>query len=130
MTQTRPAILLFAHGARDPEWARPFQAIKAALVNLPSQPRVELAFLELMQPGLPETAEALIREGFDALTVVPLFMAQGGHLKRDLPVLLDELCARHPGLTITLTPAIGEVPELTAAIAQWVGSVVGASQGP
>jgi sirohydrochlorin cobaltochelatase len=126
LSTTRSAILLFAHGARDPEWAQPFQAIKTALLQAPNRPRVELAFLELMQPGLPETAEALIEEGFNAIIVVPLFMAQGGHLKRDLPVLLDDLRGRHPGLTITLTPAIGEVPELTAAIAQWVGGVVGA----
>ena len=123
------AILLFAHGARDPEWARPFQAIRTALAQAPGQPRVELAFLELMQPGLPDTAERLIAEGYDALVVVPLFMAQGGHFKRDLPVLLDDLRARHPSLKITLTPAIGDVPELTHAIAQWVGTVAGIPLG-
>lgn len=119
------AILLFAHGARDPAWARPFEAIQARVEAAPQRPRVALAYLELMQPPLSEAAEALIADGVDELVVVPLFMAQGGHLKRDLPLLLDALRTRHPGLHITLTPAIGDVPELTEAIAAWVCAVAG-----
>jgi L-fuculose-phosphate aldolase len=119
----KQAILLFAHGARDPAWALPFRAIRDAVAAAAGSPRVELAFLELMTPTLGETAEVLISEGCLDLIVVPLFMAQGGHLKRDLPVLLEDLRARHPGLTIRLTPAIGDVPELTGAIADWVASV-------
>lgn len=117
------AILLFAHGARDPEWARPFQAIRAAVAEAAGHSQVALAFLELMQPALPEAAEQLIADGADELVVVPLFMAQGGHLKRDLPLLLDALRARHPDVPIRLTPAIGDVPALTAAIAAWVTEV-------
>ena len=114
------AILLFAHGARDPSWALPFQAIRQAVADGAPEVRVELAFLELMTPSLTDTATSLIAAGVDAITVVPLFMAQGGHLKKDLPVLLDDLRARHPTLQLTLTEAIGDVPELTRAIAGWV----------
>ena len=117
------AILLFAHGARDPEWARPFEAIQARVAASPRRPRVALAYLEMMQPALADAAAGLIADGVDDLIVVPLFMAQGGHLKRDLPILLDDLRAKHPGLRITLTPAIGDVPELIGAIADWVGGL-------
>jgi len=119
------AILLFAHGARDPAWALPFQAIRNAVASASPEKKVELAYLELMTPSLPETAEKLIVEGVNTITVVPLFMAQGGHLKKDLPVLLDRLRADHPNVCVTLTPAIGDVPELTQAIAQWVLSIAG-----
>ena len=115
----KPAILLFAHGARDPEWALPFRAILAAVARGAPDARVELAFLEMMTPTLTDAAEALIAAGATSLTVVPLFMAQGGHLKSDLPLLLDALRSRHPGLAIHLTPAIGDAPELTTAIARW-----------
>ena len=114
------AIILFAHGARDPAWALPFRAIQAAVASSDQTKKVELAFLELMQPALPDVAERLIQEGVQSITVVPLFMAQGGHLKKDLPVLLDALRDQHPEVNVTLTPAIGDVPELTQAIAQWV----------
>ena len=40
------ALVLFAHGSRDPEWARPFEALRARLERrLPATP-VVLAFLE------------------------------------------------------------------------------------
>lgn len=119
------AILLFAHGARDPAWALPFQAIRNAVAKASPDKKVELAFLELMTPSLPDTAEKLIADGVRSITVVPLFMAQGGHLKKDLPVLLDGLRTHHPTVAITLTPAIGDVPELTHAISQWVVTVAG-----
>jgi sirohydrochlorin cobaltochelatase len=121
----RSAILLFAHGARDPSWALPFQAIRNAVAQASPEKRVELAYLELMIPSLPDTAEKLIAEGVQSITIVPLFMAQGGHLKKDLPVLLDALRAQHPAVALTLTPAIGDVPELTSAIAQWVVTIAG-----
>jgi sirohydrochlorin cobaltochelatase len=35
-----------------------------------------------------------------------------------LPLLLDELRQAHPGLSVTLQPAIGEIDSVVAAMAQ------------
>lgn len=115
----RSSIILFAHGARDPEWAAPFRRIaarvRAARPDLP----VQLAFLELMQPALAEAVAGMAADGITRITVVPLFLAQGGHLKGDLPRLLDEIRRSHRGITIDVTPAIGDSEVLTSAIADW-----------
>lgn len=116
-------ILLFAHGARDPQWAEPFLAIREAVRRAAPDQRVELAYLELMSPRLGECADRLLGEGVSELTIVPLFMAQGAHLKEDLPKLIQEIEARHAGVRIRLTPPIGEIPELVSAIAGWVTRV-------
>ena len=79
-----------------------------------------LAFLELMQPSLPECAAALHAEGIRSLRVVPVFLGSGGHLKDDLPKLVAELRARYTDLQITLEPPVGEQPEVIAAIARIV----------
>jgi sirohydrochlorin cobaltochelatase len=111
------ALVLFAHGARDPGWAEPLRALKAQLeVRLPGE-RVALAFLERMPPSLAECAGALYAEGVRRLRVVPVFFGAGGHLKSDLPRLVGELAARHPDLAIAVEPPIGEQPEVIAAIA-------------
>ena len=47
-------------------------------------------------------------------------MAQGGHLKKDVPILLDDIRARHPALQLELLPAIGDVAELRDAIVHWL----------
>lgn len=115
MTQ---AIVLFAHGARDPRWAAPFEAVaarvRAAAPGLP----VALAYLELMAPNLGDAVAALIAAGATRVAVVPLFLGTGGHLRDDLPPLVEEIRARNPGVAIALHPAIGEHAEVVDAMAR------------
>ncbi len=113
----KQALVLFAHGARDPRWAQPFQKLQARAKNqLPDTP-VELAFLELMEPRLPEVVNRLVGEGCVRISVVPVFLGQGGHVLRDLPPMIDELRTQHPQLQISVSPAVGESPEVLDAIA-------------
>ena len=113
-------IVLFAHGARDPQWAGPFAVIRERIrASRPEYP-IELAFLEMMSPTLEEAIASVIAEGALAVTVFPLFMAQGGHLKQDLPRILDAIRESHPHIPIGLEPPIGEVPEILEAIAAWI----------
>jgi sirohydrochlorin cobaltochelatase len=112
------ALVLFAHGARDPAWADPFHRIIARVRRLHPQTRVELAFLESMQPDLASVI-ALLAPGFRRVSIVPLFLAQGGHLREDLPRLIDTIRRNHPGLRMDVAPAIGDSEELTDAIADW-----------
>jgi len=113
------AIVLFAHGARDPEWAKPILAIRAAMLERAPQVRVEAAFLEFIAPQLPETIDGLVAAGHHDITIVPMFMAQSGHTKRDLPALLDAAIARHAGLALHLATPIGEAAGVVAAIAEY-----------
>ena len=80
--------------------------------------RIVLAFLELMQPSLPECAASLYAEGVRTLRVVPVFLGVGGHLKNDLPKLLETVRGNCPELEITVESPIGEQPEVIAAIAR------------
>lgn len=113
------AIILFAHGARNPEWAKPILAIRDVMRARQPQVRVEAAFLEFIAPQLPETIDALVAAGHSDLTIVPMFMAQTGHTKRDLPALLDAARENHPGLLIRLATPIGEAAGVVAAIADY-----------
>ena len=101
-------LILFAHGARDPRWAEPFerlrQKIQAARPGLP----VALAYLELMTPDLGTAVDGMVAAGCLQLRVVPVFLGQGGHVRRDLPELVDRAAARYGGLTIELALPLGE----------------------
>ena len=116
----KPALILFAHGARDPEWAAPFLKIQRNVAGRCPGLAVELAFLEFMAPALPDAVEKLAGVGHDTITIAPLFMAQGGHLKHDLPQLLDGLRRRLPAVTLTLLPAVGDVDIILDAIGNWL----------
>ena len=113
------AVILFGHGARDPEWAGPMQRIRATMLEPAPDAVVELAFLEFMSPTLDVAVDDLVARGITQLALVPVFLAQGGHLKRDLPMLVEAARARHPGCTFELGLAVGEAPGVVAAIAEY-----------
>ena len=114
------ALVLFAHGSRDPQWAAPFHSVKARIAAVRPELRVELAFLEFMQPTLSDAADSLAASGHRRLVIAPLFMAQGAHLKRDLAVVMDAVRERHPDMKLGLLPAAGEVEAVLDGIADWL----------
>lgn len=114
------SIILFAHGARDPEWARPLQRLREAVLQRSPEADVRLAFLEFMMPGLAEAVDACVHAGATRVDIVPVFLAQGGHVKRDVPLILQAARERHPELTLELRAALGEMPEVIEAMAACV----------
>lgn len=114
---TPSGILLFAHGARDPAWAAPFHAAAQALSERAPHHVVALAFLEFMSPDLLQAGAELAHRGCRDVTVVPLFLGAGGHVRKDLPRLMSELAQHHPDVRWTLSPAVGETDILIQALA-------------
>ncbi|MFN3610837.1 sirohydrochlorin chelatase [Tepidimonas sp.] len=110
-------LILFAHGARDPAWAGPFERVAAAVRAARPELAVSLAFLEFMAPDLPGAGATLAAAGCREVTVLPLFLGVGGHVRKDLPHLLDALRIQHPAVRWRLAPAIGEDARLVEAIA-------------
>ena len=110
-------LLLFAHGARDPSWARPFDAVARRVRALDPATEVELSFLEFMAPSLREGGDRLAAAGCTVVDVVPLFLGAGGHVRKDLPELLDALALAHGGVQWRLHQAIGEVDSVVDAMA-------------
>ncbi|MDE1182930.1 CbiX/SirB N-terminal domain-containing protein [Paraburkholderia sp.] len=103
-------IVLFGHGARDPRWAEPFQRLAEKLRRargVDAGP-VSLAFLELMSPDLPSAVREQVALGCSEVTVVPVFFGQGGHVRRDLPDVIEVCRAANPGVSILCATAVGE----------------------
>ena len=111
-------LLLFAHGARDPRWAEPFEAVTERVRGLDAAVMVQLAFLEFMTPSLIDAGAALAAAGCERVDVVPLFLGAGGHVRKDLPALLTELAAAHPGVLWQLQGAIGARDNVIEAMAR------------
>lgn len=111
------AIVLFSHGSRDPLWRAPIEAVATRIVaQHPTRP-VACAYLELCIPSLAEAVQQLVTQGATHVTVVPMFLGTGKHAREDLPVLLQELHATHPGVRFHVQAAIGEDPRMTALMA-------------
>ena len=122
------ALILFAHGARDPRWAAPFERLRELSQAALPDTAVSLAFLELMSPRLPEAVARLVQNGCEKVSLVPVFLGQGGHVLRDLPLLVDELRSMYPDLEISVAPAVGEDAAVLDAIAGYCVSTASRTQ--
>ena len=115
--EPKVAVILLAHGARDPRWAEPFHrvtaAVRAAAPDLP----VLLAFLELMSPDLATAARSLAEEGATRIRIVPLFFGQGGHLRNDVPAMVADIAASLPEVALELARAAGDDDRVVDALA-------------
>ena len=119
MTMNR-AILLFAHGSRDPEWTQPFDRLKGLLQSRLPGHQIELAYLESTPPTFSEAVARIAAVGEGHVTVAPLFLAQGGHLREDIPNLIAVARKRHPGLEFRQLPPLGDAPGVLEAVAAWI----------
>jgi len=81
---------------------------------------VEPAYLEHLTPTLEDAAGDLVARGAAELSIVPVFIANGGHLREDLPPRVEALRVRHPGVGIRVAPPIGEADTILAAISGWI----------
>jgi sirohydrochlorin cobaltochelatase len=113
------ALILFAHGARAATWAEPFERLRAQTAAGLPDVIVRLAFLELMEPRLPALVAQLVAEGVGQATVVPVFLGQGGHVLRDLPLMVDQIRTDFPELEISVAGAVGEDPTVMQAMSDY-----------
>ncbi len=111
-----PCLIILAHGSPDPRWRRPFEELEAALRRELGPGRVRLAYLQHAAPDPLEMAAQAVAGGCTHLRILPLFMAGGGHVDRDLTPLGKRIEARHPGVKVELLPPAGEHPQVAAAL--------------
>ena len=119
MTHNTPdlAVIVFAHGSRDPLWRAPVEAVATRIAQRAPGTFVSCAYLELCSPELPEAVTQALAAGARRIRVLPLFFGMGKHAREDLPALMAELQAAHPQVRFEQMRAAGEDERLTALLA-------------
>ncbi len=112
------AIVLFAHGSRDPLWSRPIEAVAQQMQAIEPQCVVRCAYLELTQPDLASVVAELVGMGIARISVIPMFLGMGRHARQDLPELVSQLALQYPELKIEQRTAIGEDPQVIDLLAR------------
>lgn len=116
-TLTSHAVVLLAHGSRDPQWSAPIEAVAMRARALDPQAIVRTAYLEHTAPDLPTCVAELLAQGVNDIHVLPLFLGLGGHVRQDLPRLNEALLAMYPGLRMHWLNAAGEQAPVTDLLA-------------
>ncbi len=117
------AILLVDHGSR-------VASANAALDTVAEQLRerlpdrlVRVAHLEIAPPGIGAAIDACVAAGASEIVVHPYFLSPGRHTTHDIPQQVEQAAARHPGVRIHLTPALGPHAKLLDVIVERVEDV-------
>jgi precorrin-8X/cobalt-precorrin-8 methylmutase len=118
MERTESAVVLLGHGSRLPGGNRGLFQVAAQVAAQLAGERVEVAFLQLAEPGLDEAVERCLAGGARRIAVVPFFLFPGAHLGEDVPRLMEELKERHPEVELCLAKALGGHPKLAAVAAE------------
>jgi sirohydrochlorin cobaltochelatase len=123
------AIILFAHGSRDPLWRAPLESVASAIAAKHPHIPVRCAYLELCAPDLATVTAEIIaalaifqrvsgQNGALNLRIVPMFLGMGVHARKDLPELVEALRVAHPLVNFEVVAPIGEDARVTALLAE------------
>ena len=122
MTQTpsytaeQTAVLIWAHGSRDPIWRENIEAMAMRMREASPGTPVACAYLELCEPDLIQAAKPLFEHGIRSFRVLPLFFGIGKHIRADLPERIQGLKDALDGITVELLPAAGDDPGVQLAV--------------
>jgi sirohydrochlorin cobaltochelatase len=116
------AILVLAHGSRDPLWRLPVEQLVQRLRGKAPQQPVACAYIELCEPDFATACQDLIQQAphLQSIKVLPLFFGVGRHAREDMPLLVQAAQAAHPHIQWTLLPSAGEMPRVMDCLADAV----------
>jgi sirohydrochlorin ferrochelatase len=118
------AVVLLGHGSRLPEANQGLAEVAGHLRFLHVGEWVEVAFLQLAQPGLGEVVFQCVQAGADRVVVQPFFLFPGAHVLQDIPAAVEALRRAHPAVEILLAPHLGAHRKLAEIAAERLQEVL------
>jgi sirohydrochlorin ferrochelatase len=99
---TSTAVLLIAHGSRRQEANDDLLRLADAVRKRVHYQMVEVAYLEIADPTIPEGARRCIEQGACRVLMLPYFLSAGAHVVNDLKRHQRELASAFPEVSIEL----------------------------
>ena len=111
MSQTS-AVLLIAHGSRRPEANADLVRLAEMLRPRLPDDNIEIAYLELTTPTIPEGLARCLASGATRIRMLPFFLSAGSHVTQDLEGFRTEFAREYPDRTFELCPPLGLHPRI------------------
>lgn len=121
----QPALLLIAHGTRDPSGQVEMDELVDHLRGRVDAP-VAAAWLEdFAEPDAVTAAGQLVDAGAHAIVTLPFLVLGAGHAKTDVPGSVAEVRTRHPEVAVTHGRVLGLHPALFDLACRRIDAVSG-----
>ncbi|MFQ5508452.1 MAG: sirohydrochlorin chelatase [Leptospirillia bacterium] len=119
----KTVILLIGHGSRNPAGNVEFLAFVDRLKGrLPDQTIVP-CFIELADVLIPEGIERAVALNATRIVCVPVILLAAGHVKMEIPEILEDARKKHPGVEFVYTRNIGVCDQTVRMMAERVAEV-------
>ncbi|MFC1530510.1 sirohydrochlorin chelatase [Gemmatimonadota bacterium] len=103
-------LIIIAHGSPKDAWQESVEELLRSLQEEAGEDRVHLAYLRHGSPTMEDVLAEVITAGATKIRILPLFLADGGHVTADIRPLVDEVRSRHGQIDMELLPAVGQHP--------------------
>ena len=113
----KTGVMLCGHGSRDLGGIEEFGALARKLRCQLPQYELEWGFLEFAKPIIREGLDKLVARGCREILAIPGMLLAAGHVKNDVPSVLNRYQAEHPGISIRLGRDLGVDPKMIRAAA-------------
>ena len=107
---SQTAVLLIAHGSRRPEANADLAKLAELVRERGEYPWVEIGYLEIAEPTIPQGAARCVEHGADRVLMLPYFLSAGSHVVEDLERHRQEAAAKSAGVSFQLCPPLGLHP--------------------
>jgi sirohydrochlorin cobaltochelatase len=124
----RIGVMVCGHGSRDVAAVEEFHGLVRKLAaRMPEHP-LESGFLEFARPILREGLDRLRRRGVDHVLAVPGMLFAAGHVKNDVPSVLNAYAAEH-GIRVDFGRDLGIDPKLLRAASERIEAALAGAAG-
>jgi sirohydrochlorin ferrochelatase len=111
-------LFLAAHGSRMAETNEEVRRLAEAVRRKAGArySMVTYGFLQFGEPPLADALENCIRDGATDIVLLPYLLAAGGHMAKDIPLVVNAAKAKHPDVRITVAPHVGSAETMPDVI--------------
>jgi len=108
-------VMVCGHGSRDEGAVTEFAQVAEGLRKLMPETPVEYGYLEFATPIIRDGLDKLREKGVTRVLAVPGMLFAAGHVKNDIPSVLNTYAAQNEGVTIELGKELGIDPKMMRA---------------
>ena len=108
--EEKTAVLLIAHGSRRSEANNDLVKLAELISRREEYQIVEVAYLELAVPTIPDGGRACVEKGAKRVLMLPYFLSAGVHVVNDLKEFCQQFHEAYPHVQFILCPHLGLHP--------------------
>ncbi|MCB0308967.1 MAG: CbiX/SirB N-terminal domain-containing protein [Bdellovibrionales bacterium] len=109
------AVILLAHGTKNPESSQPVYGY-AKQLSLQTHLQVEPCLREFIEPSIPTVVDKLATKGYRTIFVLPFFLFKSAHVTRDIQNDIEIERKKYPDIKFIIGEPLGDDPLLFALL--------------